>query len=253
MTVVSHSCVATWFRAVRGTGLPPGWEWQRELNARGLARAGAVVAPSRAHADALEASYGPIPRLRVVHNATPAPEGRAPERPFLLASGRWWDEGKGGATLDAAAALARWPVRLLGPLAGANGAAFAPVHARPEGERPHGEAVALMREAGAFVSPSLYEPFGLAVLEAARTGLPLVLSDIPTFRELWEGAALFFPPREPAALAEAANRLAADPALRRRLGAAAQARARRFTAAAQARAMLDVYETLAGASLAVPR
>ncbi len=45
-----------------------------------------------------------------------------------------------------------------------------------------------------FVSTSLYEPFGLAVLEAAQAGCPLVLSDIATFRELWDGAAIFFPP-----------------------------------------------------------
>ena len=251
--VVSHSCVATWFRAVRGTGLPPGWEWQGDLNARGLARARVAVAPSRAHADALLACYGRIPGLRVVHNATRATEERAPERPFLLASGRWWDEGKGGATLDAAAALTDWPVRLLGPLTGANGTTLAPAHALPDGELPHPEAVALMRGAGVFVSPSLYEPFGLAVAEAARMGLPLVLSDIATFRELWDGAALFFPPRDAEALARAANRLAADPAERRRLGAAARERSRRFTLEAQARAMRDVYETLARTPLAVPR
>ena len=36
-----------------------------------------------------------------------------------------------------------------------------------------------------------YEPFGLAVLEAAQAGMRLVLSDIPSFRELWDGAATF--------------------------------------------------------------
>lgn len=250
---VSHSCVATWFRAVRGTGLPPGWEWQGALTAQGLARADAVVAPSLAQADALIAAYGPLRALRVVPNATAAPEGRLPEKPFALASGRWWDDGKGGATLDAAARLARWPVRLLGPAQGANGAAFAPRHARLEGERPHAEAQALMRGAGIFVSPSLYEPFGLAVLEAARMGLPLLLSDIPTFRELWDGAAAFVPPRDAPALAAALDALADDPAERLRLGRAAQARSRRFTPEAQAARMIGLYETLAGASLATAR
>jgi glycosyltransferase involved in cell wall biosynthesis len=249
VVAVSHSCVATWFRAVRGSGLPPGWEWHGEINAAGLARADAVVAPSRSHADALAACYGPIPTLRVLPNATRASETRAPEKPFVVASGRWWDEGKGGATLDAAAALATWPVRLLGPARGANGTSFATAHAALEGERPHAEAVALMREGAIFASPSLYEPFGLAVAEAARAGRPLVLSDIPTFRELWEGAALFVPPRDPEALAAALNRLAADPAERQRLGDAARARSRRFTPEAQAGAMLDLYETLAGATL----
>jgi glycosyltransferase involved in cell wall biosynthesis len=207
-----------------------------------------VVAPSRAHATALEASYGPLPRLRVVPNATAAPERQGGHGAFVVASGRWWDEGKGGAILDAAAAEADWPVRLLGPSRGANGTAFEASHAAIEGERPHTEAVALMREAGVFCSPSLYEPFGLAVAEAARLALPLVLSDIPTFRELWDGAAVFVPPRDPAALAQALNSLAHDPEERCRRGRAAQERSRRFAPERQAGAMLDLYETLAGAA-----
>jgi glycosyltransferase involved in cell wall biosynthesis len=253
VVVVTHSCTPTWFRAVRRSAPPPGWEWQQDLNARGLGRADLAVAPSRAHAEATAACYGPLPRLRVVPNGTAAPEGRLPEQPFIVASGRWWDEGKGGATLDAAAAQADWPVRLLGPLRGPNGAAFEPLHAAPQGERPHADAQALMRSAAIFVSPSLYEPFGLAVAEAARMGLPLVLSDIPTFRELWDDAALFVPPGDAPALARALNRLAADPALRRSFGEAARLRSRRFTPEAQARPMLALYESLATAPVAAAR
>ncbi len=243
--VVSHSCVTTWFRAVRRAGLSPGWEWQGELNARGLARADLIVAPSQSHAEALRACYGPLPRLRVVLNAVTTPEPtRLPEKPVVIASGRWWDEGKGGRVLDAAAEMTNWPVRMLGPTHGPNGAAFAAETAQLDGELPHAQAIALMREAGIFVSPSLYEPFGLAVAEAARMGLPLVLSDIPTFRELWDGAAWFVPPRSPDELARALDRLAADPAERQRLGEAARLRSRHFTAEAQAQAMLSLYEGL---------
>ena len=52
----------------------------------------------------------------------------------------------------------------------------------------------MMARTAVFVSPALYEPFGLAVLEAAQAGCALVLSDIPTFRELWDGVALFVAP-----------------------------------------------------------
>jgi glycosyltransferase involved in cell wall biosynthesis len=243
--VASHSCVTTWFRAVRGSGLPPGWEWQGDLNARGLARADLVVVPSRSHGEALRACYGPLPHLRTVLNAVTAPEpNRLPEKPFVIASGRWWDEGKGAAVLDAAAELTNWPVRMLGPAVGPNGAAFVPDDASLEGELPHAEAMTLMREAGIFVSPSLYEPFGLAVAEAARMGLPLVLSDIPTFRELWDGVAVFVPPRDSEALAFTLDRLASDPHQRRRLSEAARLRSRRFTPEAQAEAMLSLYEEL---------
>ena len=98
------------------------------------------------------------------------------------------------------------------------------------------------------MSPSIYEPFGLAALEAASAGAPLVLADIPTYRELWDGAALFFSPKEPGALAEAVNRLAADEPGRRTLARAAVRRSRRFTRLRQAAAMLAIYDQAAVAS-----
>jgi glycosyltransferase involved in cell wall biosynthesis len=62
-----------------------------------------------------------------------------------------------------------------------------------------------------FVFPSLDEGFGLPVVEAALAGAPMVLSDIPAFRELAPGAA-FFDPLDPAAIAGAVRReLAAAP------------------------------------------
>ncbi|MBK8907109.1 MAG: glycosyltransferase [Rhodospirillales bacterium] len=87
----------------------------------------------------------------------------------------------------------------------------------------------MLAAAPIFVSPSLYEPYGLTVLEAAQAGAALVLADIPSFRELWSDAALFFSARNAAALAAAANRLIDDPALRARLGLAARERAADYT------------------------
>ena len=77
-----------------------------------------------------------------------------------------------------------------------------------------------------------YEPFGLAVLEAAQAGCALVLSDIPTFRELWNGAAQFVPPgddaaRSPCAIdALRATPTRAPPRARPRASAAAATRSR---------------------------
>jgi glycosyltransferase involved in cell wall biosynthesis len=102
-----------------------------------------------------------------------------------------------------------------------------------------------MAGSGIFVSPSLYEPFGLAALEAAAAGTPLVLADIPTYRELWSDAAVFFPPRDAGALAEAVNRLASSDDDRRRLGAAARRRAGRYSPARQSAAMLSAYDEAA--------
>lgn len=61
--------------------------------------------------------------------------------------------------------------------------------------------------AAAFVFPSLAEGFGLPILEAAATGLPLILSDLPVFREVAADAALYFDPFDPRSLTESICRM----------------------------------------------
>src|SRR5439155_1168938 len=61
----------------------------------------------------------------------------------------------------------------------------------------------LYAEASIYAWPARYEPFGLSVLEAALSGCALVLGDIPSLRELWEGAAWFVPADDDGALAAA--------------------------------------------------
>ncbi len=244
VVVVSHSCVVTWFAAVRQTEVPPGWTWQTRRNRAGFDGADAVIAPTRAHADALVRSYGHIDGLTVVHNGTATSPGPAAKEPFVFAAGRWWDDGKNAAVLDAAAAMTRWPVLMAGAQTGPSGQHRAVVNARTTGELRHADIIDLMSRASIVASPSIYEPFGLAPLEAAACGAALVLSDIPTYRELWGGAALFANARNPSDFATAIDRLAADASLRTQLGAAALDRAGRFTLPAQARAMSAVYERL---------
>ena len=72
----------------------------------------------------------------------------------------------------------------------------------------------------------------------------LVLSDIPVFRELWDGAATFFTPEEPADLARVANEIAADEELCVRLARAAQERSLDFLPGRQMAAMEALYGEL---------
>src|SRR5690606_8886860 len=129
------------------------------------------------------------------------------KEPFIFAAGRWWDEGKNARVLDAAAANTVWPLLLAGAARGPNSQQVQILRARHVGELPHAQVLDHMRRAGIVVSPSLYEPFGLAALEGARAGAALVLSDIPTYRELWSDAAVFFDPHDPDALSSAINTL----------------------------------------------
>jgi glycosyltransferase involved in cell wall biosynthesis len=247
VVAVSHSCVVTWFHAVRGAPVPDGWAWQQWANRAGFERVDAVMAPSRSHADMLCACYGPLPRLAVVPNAVAnrSPATTAPREDFVFAAGRWWDDGKNASALIKAAGAMVWPLVVAGPTTSPSGEAASLGGTRQMGEIPNGKVRAMMASAGIFVSPSLYEPFGLAALEAARSVTPLVLSDIRTYRELWNGAALFADPYRPETISEAVNKLAADEKLRMDMSAKAFARSQRFTPAAQAAAVLRVYEAAA--------
>ena len=231
LVAVAHSCVGTWWHAVHGTPAPEDFRWRMALMAQGLRRADAVIAPSHAMAAALRKEYQPGRDIHVVHN------GLAPDAAFsacrgrsVLAAGRLWDRGKNMAVLDAASCLLNAPVAAAGDVSGPDGGLFTPRGIRCLGHLAQADLRARMAQAGVFAAPSVYEPFGLAVLEAAQSAAPLVLADIPTFRELWDGAAIFVPAHDAAAWAEAIRLILDAPDRGEAWGARAQARAARYTA-----------------------
>ena len=95
--------------------------------------------------------------------------------------------------------------------------------------------------ATAFVFPSLYEGFGLPVLEAMRHGVPVACSDRSSLPEVAGDAALLFDPENVDALTGVLRRLLGDEALRDRLRDAGRERAGLFTWEATAAATADVY------------
>ncbi len=96
--------------------------------------------------------------------------------------------------------------------------------------------------AAAFVFPSLYEGFGLPVLEAMRRNVPVACSDRSSLPEVAGDAALLFDPEDPRAITAAIERLLGDPAGAQRLRAAGREQAARFTWAATARATAASYD-----------
>jgi alpha-1,3-rhamnosyl/mannosyltransferase len=114
---------------------------------------------------------------------------------------------------------------------------------------------ALYRGALFLVFPSLYEGFGLPLLEAMAAGCPALCSDLPVFREVGGGAAEYAPPGDAAAWTAALRRLVSDPTRRAELGRLGVARASAFSWDRAAAETLEVWRAAAGrgAGLGSPR
>ncbi|HKF82078.1 MAG TPA: glycosyltransferase [Solirubrobacterales bacterium] len=251
--LVAHSCVLSWWRAVHGCPAPAEWDRYRQEMSKGLRGADVVVAPTRAMLAEVERDHELRPGSGTVINngsSTPPMGLKGPyidrnrpvvggERPLVVGSGRFWDPAKNLAALDAAAEGLAWPVVVAGEMGDA-----APTHARSAGLLDRAALAELRRGAAIYAAPAVYEPFGLGILEAARDRCALVLGDIPSLRELWEGAAVFVDPRDERRLRWALEELIEDGTRREELAARAQRRAAGYGVARSARAYRRLYDRL---------
>jgi glycogen(starch) synthase len=243
--VVGHSCVPSWFEAVKGAPAPAEWRRYRAAVAAGLRGADAVAAPTAWMADALVRHHGPIPSPVVL------PNGRDPARfrpgakeELVVGAGRLWDEAKNAAALARIAPSLPWPVFIAGETGSSTATSSSTSGPTFLGRLPEPALAAWLSRAAIFAHPARYEPFGLAVLEAALSGCALLLGDVPSLRETWAGAAMIVPPDDDAEIVAALRTLVRDPARRAALAEAARARALAFTPARMAESCLAVYRAL---------
>jgi glycosyltransferase involved in cell wall biosynthesis len=230
VVVVAHSCVLSWWVAVKHASAPAKYDRYRERVAAGLAVADEVVAPTAAMRASLLQHYAPPAKIGVI------PNGRdfklfspAQKKPKVLTAGRVWDEGKNIGMMEAVASDIRWPVEIAGGPSAAKDSAIENPNVRRLGKLPEHEMAKQLAVSSIYALPARYEPFGLSVLESALCGCALVLGDIESLRENWHGAALFADPDDRNAIATAINRLIEDDGLRLKLGFRARARALRFS------------------------
>ena len=106
---------------------------------------------------------------------------------------------------------------------------------------------ALYRAARLLVFPSLYEGFGIPILEAMAAGLPMVLSDLDVFRELTEDKAAYFPAQNPAAMAAAIAQLLDSPSRRQAMADYGRRRVENFSFGALACELDKLHERIAAA------
>jgi glycosyltransferase involved in cell wall biosynthesis len=240
--VVGHSCVLSWWQAVKQEPAPAEWSLYANKVRAGLQAADVVISPSRMMLDALITHYGPFARSKVIANGRdPAAFKPAAKEPIILTAGRLWDEAKNIAALASISSDIPWNIYIAGDDRHPNGKTVKHKNLCPLGRLPADLLAKWMAKAAIFASPARYEPFGLSALEAGLSGCSLVLGNIPSLREIWNGAALFVSPNDPEELKFTLDALIRNPARRREMASFAQCRAIQFTPKRMASDYFSVY------------
>ena len=247
VVITAHSDVLSWAAACRPRGLEPS-AWltcYRLLVKCGLRRAAAVVAPTQWMSDTVCEMYSLPSAPEVILNGRSLTHQReSPKQLRAVSVGRIWDEAKNLALLTRLCSPV--PILIAGEerfealeIAGDTGKLTL------LGQLAERKLIKLFCESSLYIAPSIYEPFGLAPLEAAQCGCALLLNDLPSFREVWGDAALYF--NDAASLDRLLLTLAPDFILEAQRRA--QQRARQLTATRMAEQYECLYrELLAGSS-----
>jgi glycogen(starch) synthase len=194
VVVTAHSDVMSWGAACRPSGMEmsPWLIRYRELVERGLAGSAAIAAPTSWMLEALCKNFAFREKGRVIPNGVgPYQPGSKKRQMRAVSAGRFWDEGKNLSLLTKVANAV--PIVVAGEWEYAG----EKVSMQTGGVRTLGvlneeTLLALFQENALYIAPSIYEPFGLAPLEAAQCGCVLLLHDIPSFREVWGESAIYF-------------------------------------------------------------
>jgi len=246
VVTVYHSCVQTWWQALKGERPPQEWDWYTKTLKNAIKASDIVVAPSAGMLEQAESVFGKFDNSAVIYNGRDLDTvNYNNKQSFIITAGRVWDEGKNIKFLCDVAQKLPWLVYVAGnnkhPDTGVEPTLD---NVKFLGQLNPAKLYGYMQKAAIFVMPAKYEPFGLAILEAAKASCALVLSDIPTLREIWGDAALYFNPVDSGAAKNAITRLTDNATLRQDMALKAQKRAREFTAKRMAAEYFNLYKSL---------
>lgn len=242
--ITAHSDVLSWAEAANPQALTgsPWLDRYRKLVQSGLDGADAVVAPSQWMLQALHRNFAVPCRSEVIYNgrAIPPSHPSAPGRKLqAVTTGRLWDEGKGLSSLLKVALP--MPLMLAGDDSFGSASAVLPSAVKALGHLDEPELLGLFQQSSVYIAPSLYEPFGLAPLEAGLCGCAVLARELDSLREIWEDAALYF--RNSIEL-EATLRRLSNPSFLLERQLVTSARARQFTAQRMTSLYLTLYQSL---------
>jgi glycosyltransferase involved in cell wall biosynthesis len=248
-----------------GGRLAPLYRWVERVLAP---RCDAIVAVSEAEAIEGRAVLPTPERITLIHNGVDrerfSPDGPTAERdadaPLVVCVGRLSEQKGQDLAIRALALLSDPTVRLrlvggesahgererLGALAASLGVAD-----RVEWRGEVDDAAPELRAADVVVAPSRWEGMSLVFLEAMACGAAMVVADVAG-SEAVDHAGIVVPRDDPAALAEAIDRLLGDPSLRRSLGEAARERTSAYDLASTMRRNIDLWIELASRGSRLP-
>jgi glycosyltransferase involved in cell wall biosynthesis len=260
--VMAHGDLITWKQSVQDRPPQPGraLNWYRRTVLNGLMGADAVIAPSEWMLDCISACYAQPHRGEVIY------PGRNPIffNPYVskddcvLAVGRLVDASKQVFLLtqqqhplpvcivgsEQTVPLPRIPIRADVKVATEQ------TSVAIRGPQTDAQLRALYSRAAIYAATSRYEPLGMPALEAAFSRCAIIANDIPSYREIWGDAALYFRTNDAASLADKIRLLNEDRPMRRAYAELAYTRAReRFTTKRMIDQCLELYRSLRTARL----
>ncbi|HEX2273220.1 MAG TPA: glycosyltransferase family 1 protein [Acidimicrobiales bacterium] len=248
----------------RPESVPPAIRRMARLLPTVLRRASVVITPSRFTRDELVWWLPEVAdRISVIppgfhqRKVEPADTELPPGAPYALMLGTLEPRKNVALALDAMRVLRRQRFELRLVLAGSPSPLLdVPALMRKRGLGPpdvvrtgyvdDARVAALVAGARMLVFPSLYEGFGMPLIEAMDAGLPVVAARAGATSEVARGAAVLVDPDDPEAFADAMRRVATDEELRAQLVAAGRQRAQDYSWDNTARATLRMYRGLAG-------
>ena len=239
--------------------------WMRRAIPFGMRRAAGIVTVSRFSRDEIVASFGIDPsKIAVAYEAAdpvflqPPTVAAGIDPPYFMALGNLQPRKNLAVLIRGFRSLVEGPsaIRERLVIVGQEWLGAAAIHAEASdlvasgrvvftGYLPDERIVALLANATAFAFPSVYEGFGLPVLEAMAAGAPTLIADIPVMREVAGDAAMRVPATDALAWARALEELALQPERRKALADAGHRRAGEFTWDATADVVLASLEDAA--------
>ncbi len=207
VVVTIHSCVLSWWQAVKKEQAPVSWNKYHNQVKNGIQSADVVCAPSKTMLLAAEEYYGTFENTAVIYNGRNRQNfRRGKKEKFVFSMGRLWDEAKNSSLIVKAALKTSYSFCMAGEHQPEDFQEL-PSNIVLLGQLNHEQVSEWLSKAAVYALPAKYEPFGYTFLEAALSGCAIIGGNIPSLHEIWGDAMIYVDPDNPDDLAEAVNHL----------------------------------------------